>query len=373
VPEPTPDDSWFVSHITRRPKNLMWEITDACNMRCLHCEASAGRRHPDELSHDEAMAVCDQIVEMGWPRVNITGGEPLVRKDWADIASKLAAGGCSVALVTNALLFSDEVARKAADLGVATVSFSLDGGRETHDRIRVAPGKGRSSYDAVFAGIRRARDCGLQSVVITHINRWNYDELRTMHARLTESGVGGWQLQLAVPLGRLRELEEPYMLPVEQLPALDALCASFIESRREKEVGPRIAVMHSIGYYGKNEMTIRRGYLDKQRFFVGCVAGWRLAALTSDGKVKPCAMAPRGWATGDLHRQTLADIWENRDQLAYQPRWSETKLEGHCRGCQYRFICRGGCASMAYALTGTIYNNPYCIYGQATGKRGGGR
>ena len=362
------DDNWFTNHVSRRPRNLMWEITDACNMRCLHCEAAAGRRHPDELSHEQAMAICDQIVEMGWARVNVTGGEPLVRKDWADIAGKLAAGGCSVALVTNAMLFSDDVAQQAADVGVETLSFSLDGERQTHDRIRVTPGQGRSSYDAVFHGIKRARDRGMKTVAITHINRWNFDQLRTVHTRLTEAGVDGWQLQLAVPMGRLRELEEPYMLPVEQLPELEALCASFIEYRREQEAGPRVAVMHSVGYYGKNEMTIRRGYLDKQRFFVGCVAGWRVAAITSDGKVKPCAMAPRAWATGDLHRQSLAAIWDNQDQLAYQPRWSEAKLEGNCRGCSYRFICRGGCSSMAYALTGTIYNNPYCIYGQATHK-----
>ena len=370
---PTLDDHWFADHLARRPKILMWEITDACNMRCLHCEAAAGRRHAGELSHDEAMAICDQIVEMGWVRVNITGGEPLVRKDWADIAGKLAAGGCSVALVTNALLFGDEVAREAAGVGVETVSFSLDGSRETHERIRVTPGKGRSSYDAVFEGIRRAREHGMKTVAITHVNRWNFGELRAVHTRLIDAGVDGWQIQLAVPLGRVRELDEPYMLPVEQLSELEALCAWFIEFRRREEVGPRIAVAHSIGYYGRNELILRRGYQDKPQFFVGCVAGWRTAGITSDGKVKPCAMSPRAWATGDLRRQTLAEIWDNRDQLAYQPRWAEAKLEGHCRGCEYRFICRGGCSAMAYGLTGTIYNNPYCVFGQATHGAGGGR
>jgi radical SAM protein with 4Fe4S-binding SPASM domain len=364
---PNLDSDWFVRTIPRRPTNLLWEITDACNLRCLHCEGAAGKKNPSELSHDEIMDLCAQIVAMKWRRVSITGGEPLLRTEWAEIARTLRAGGVSVALITNGLQFDAEAAARAREAGVETVAVSLDGLRQTHDRIRVRPtGRERiSSFDAALAALDHAAQAGMKSAAITHVNLWNFPELRDLYLILRDRRVFGWQIQLGVPLGRLREIDEPYLLPVEQLPALEAFCASLIETNRSKQEPPAISVMHSIGYYGKNEMTLRGGIKKKPAFFVGCVGGWRTLGITSDGRVKPCAMLPRKFAVGDLRKEKLSAIWDDRDRFDYQSKWDEKKLEGLCRGCNYRCICRAGCTAMAYALTGSIYNNPFCIYGQA--------
>jgi radical SAM protein with 4Fe4S-binding SPASM domain len=361
------DSGWFARTIERRPQNLMWEITDACNLRCLHCEAAAGKKEHDELSHDEAMDVCDQIVAMGWEQVNITGGEPLLRQDWAEIAARLTAGGVMVHLVTNGDLFRGDVVAQAKAAGVRTIAVSLDGLAETHDAIRVRPGgkKEPSSFAAATGALVAARAAGFKTVAITHVNRWNFPELPAMQKLLREREIDAWQIQLGVPLGRLRQIDEPYLLPVERLPEMEEFAAQLIEEHTQTGLPPAIAIMHSLGYYGKNEMTIRRGFDNKRRFFVGCVGGWRALGLTSDGRVKPCPAMPREFLVGDVRREPLAAIWDDQSRFAYQSAWDENKLEGNCRHCQYRCICRAGCTAMAYALTGSIYNNPYCIYGQA--------
>ena len=350
------DSGWFARTVPRKPQSLLWEITNGCNLRCRHCESAAGVKLPQELSRDEAMDVCDQIVAMKWRRVSITGGEPLLRPDWAEIARRLSHGGCSVALITNGLRFDQQAADRAKEAGVATVALSLDGLAETHNRIRPAAGaEQRSGFAAA----------------ITQINLWNYDQLPALHQLLTELGVDGWQLQNAVPLGRLREIDEPYVLPVTRLVELEAYCARLIQERAAGGRGPTIAVMHSIGYYGKNETVIRAGYRQtRRRFFVGCVGGWRGLAITADGLIKPCAILPRLFAVGDLRRERLAEIWADEDRFAYQSHWDEAKLEGYCARCEYRCICRAGCTAMAYALTGSIYHNPYCIYGHAMRESG---
>ena len=362
----TLDSGWFARNVPRKASSLLWEITDACNLRCLHCESAAGRRRPDELAPDEALALARQIARMGWSSVSVTGGEPLLRKDWADLARTLASGGCHVTLVTNGMLLHGEAIRRAIDAGVRSVAVSLDGLEQTHDRIRPGPGRSQgSSFQAAVRSLRDAKRAGLGTAAITHVNRWNWPELRPMHELLTEAAADIWQVQLGVPLGRLREMDEPYLLEVSKLGELEAFCAEMIALHREDPTRPSVKVVHTIGYYGKHERELRGGSPENPKFFVGCLGGWRTLGITSDGRVKPCAMLPRSFEVGDLREETLEAIWGDADRFEYQSRWDQRSLEGYCRRCEYRCICRAGCTSMAFGLTGSIYNNSYCLHRQA--------
>ena len=363
------DSGWFARTVPREPLHLLWEITDSCNLCCLHCEGFSGKKNPQELSSQEAMELCEQIVQMKWKRVSITGGEPLLRKDWADITARLTQGGCLVALITNGELFSKETAEIAKSIKVATVAVSLDGLETTHNRIRLRRASSiedkSSPFQNALLALERAKLAGIKTAAITQVNLWNINQLQSMHELLVERDVFGWQIQVGTPLGRMRQIKEPYLLPVSELPRLEELCASFISYREQHNCGPMIAVMHDIGYYGKHEAIIRGGNSSRRDYFMGCLGGWIALCITSDGMVKPCGILPRNFSVGSIRQDSLADIWEDKDRFAYQSCWDEKKLEGYCRECQYRCICRAGCTAMAYALTGSIYNNPYCIYAQA--------
>jgi radical SAM protein with 4Fe4S-binding SPASM domain len=343
--------------LPRVPRSCFWELTHACNLRCIHCEADAGRAAPDELSTDEALHLASELGTMGCRDVNLTGGEPLLRPDWAIIAARLAELGMNVIVITNGTLVDARSVDEMVRVGVKGLSCSLDGGREVHDAIRVRPGGGGpSSYEAVERALRLAVDSPLKTAVITQIHRGNLDDLGAIYEELVALGVDVWQVQICMPLGRLLRFRDQYLLLPEQLPSLEEKLAAFVRDGRL-----RIAVGDNIGYYGRAEPILRGSVKGTQSFWMGCIAGCGVVALCPNGDVKGCPSHPREFVVGNVRQTPLARIWQEAERFPYTTAWNEALLEGDCRSCPYRRLCRAGCTTMAYAVTGTIYDNPYCL------------
>jgi radical SAM protein with 4Fe4S-binding SPASM domain len=342
--------------LPRVPRSCFWEITQACNLRCIHCEVSAGDAAPDELSTSEALALAETLAEMGCREVQLTGGEPLVRPDWAVIAERLVQLGIRVVVISNGLRLGAQVVDRLVALGVKGVSLSLDGDRTVHDRIRVPAQGSASSYDAVMAALRRVVASPLKAAVITQVHRGNVDDLARMYAELVSLGVDLWQVQVCMPLGRLLKYSESYLLPPEQLAGLQEQLAGFIREGRL-----RIAVGDNIGYYGRHEPILRGAVMGVESFWAGCIAGCQVLAICPNGDVKGCPSHPREFVVGNIRETPLPTIWKEAERFAYNTRWDGRLLEGFCKTCPYHWLCRAGCTTMAYAVTGTIYDNPYCI------------
>ena len=338
--------------IRRFPRVVIWEITVACNFRCLHCEAAAGRPRDDELDTGRALSVCDALAGLGCQQCNVTGGEPLLREDWPLLCGRLASRGIRVTLLSNGSLLDGETVRRAAGCGVAGFAISLDGLRATHDRIRVWHG-GPSAFEAALAAVRLVKSAKLSLAVITHVSRWNIGELEAVHGLLRELDVDLWQVQLGLPLGRLRTINEPYMIEPTDLPGLAQVLCRMIQS------GPRphIAVTDTIGYYTSCEPILRG-----KGVWTGCYAGILTLGIDSNGDVKGCSCLPHEFAAGNLHTRPLAEIWADESGFAYNTDWQESNLTGACAACPYRRVCRAGCTCLAYSVTGSIYENPYCLH-----------
>ena len=342
--------------LPRVPRSCFWEITWACNLRCIHCEASAGDAAPDELSTDEALALADAIAELGTRDVQLTGGEPLVRPDWPVIAERLVQRGLNVVVISNGWALGARVIERLVGLGVKGVSVSLDGDRTVHDRIRVPAHGTASSYDAVMAALGRLRASPLKTAVITQVHRGNIDDLARMYEELAGLGVDVWQVQVCMPLGRLLKYRDEYLLPPERLAALEEQLAGFIRDGRL-----RIAVGDNIGYYGRHEPVVRGSVMGVESFWTGCIAGCQVFAICPNGDVKGCPSHPHEFVVGNVRRTPLATIWNEGERFAYNTRWDGKLLEGFCKTCPHHWLCRAGCTTMAYAVTGTIYDNPYCL------------
>jgi len=347
---------WTPSGEAREPASCFWEITDACNLRCLHCEADAGRRLAGELSTDAALRVCEELGAAGCRCVNLTGGEPLLRQDWSVLARRLVELGVEVVLVTNGILVDDDVVSALVDIGFRGVAISVDGVASTHDLLRRYPsGSGsRSPHAAALAAFDRLAGRGPVLAAITAIHARNVNELSAVHEVLVARGVTHWQVQLAMPLGRFAEARD-WMLPAA---ALKGLCATLAALAAASPI--HIAVCDNIGYYEPGEPVMRSGKRRPRRVFAGCQAGLRVLALTSDGLVKGCPSHPRELAVGDLSKEPLGRIWEDEERFAYNTRFSETMLGGLCATCGYRWLCRGGCKSLAFATTGSLYRAGMC-------------
>ncbi len=356
-PSPAGNTYNLAATVERIPAHCFWEITDACNLRCIHCEADSGRVDPDELSPDEALDLVDDLVDAGCQRVCLTGGEPLVRRDWSDIARRFVERDVDVTVISNGLCVDDDAAQKMKAIGVTGVSISVDGRQSVHDAIRIgARERDGSVYERAIAAIARGKRAGLKVAVITQIHRHNLEDLPMLHDLFATLAVDAWQLQICMPLGRLVRFREKYLLEPRRLPELVATIAGFIRAGRVP-----ILVADNIGYYGRTEPLLRSSMKPQPVFWAGCMAGCRVVGIRSNGDVKGCPSHPAPFVVGNVRQTSFAELWGDASHFAYNTAFDSKLLEGRCATCAYREICRAGCTSMAFAVTGTVYDNPFCL------------
>lgn len=330
------------------PKIVGWEATLACNLRCIHCGSVAGQSRPGELSTEEALHMCRDLAGAGSEVLVLSGGEPLLRRDWDRVAALAVELGLTVRMISNGMLVADQIDRIRAS-GVAVVGLSLDGMAPTHNMIR----RDQRSFASVIEAVERLAAAGIRASVVTHVSRFNLDELDDLHELLAGLPVSAWQIQLAFPAGRMADLRDQVIAP-RDLPRV----ASFIaQARAANRV--RVYAADDIGYYTDLEPQLR----DKE--WGGCFAGLWVAGIESDGAVKGCLSLPPAFRAGNIRQRPIAEIWADADQFAYNRFFSPDLLEGACRGCDRGEECRGGCTVTAYTYTGSRFNNPYCLYGLA--------
>jgi radical SAM protein with 4Fe4S-binding SPASM domain len=348
---------YLLDTIERVPVDCIFEITNACNLRCIHCEGNAGKKKTDELTTAEALALCDQLADLGTEKVHLSGGEPLLRPDWPLIAERLKSRGVAVHLITNGLLFSEAIAEQCQAVGIDMVAISIDGTMAVHDAIRRYPKKeaGPSPFRRAFEALALSRASGFPTVVITHINGWNIDELAALHQLLALVPIDGWQLQLGVAAGRMKGCDPSYRLTPSQLPKI----ADFIADHQHNPF--RILTADNIGYFNPQE-SLLRPYDDRHfPFFTGCMAGILGVAIGPEGTVKGCPSMGEAMAEGNVRERPLGEIWENREGFAYNRCFDSRRLKGFCRQCDFRHLCRAGCTSHAAAL-GSCYENDFCLH-----------
>ncbi len=352
----------MISHplmrVPRIPFICIWEITRACNLRCIHCENFGGTKGKQELSFEEMLTVVKSLKQLGCKVVDITGGEPLMHPKWHELAKCLSDSNIRCALITNGLSFNEHALRAALDAGVETVAFSLDGPEPIHDMIRKLPSRfslTKSPYEITVNNLKLANE-HIKTTVITQINRLNLPHLEELYSLLNKLKIQKWQLQLTVPTGRVLRNKPSLIITPEQLNEL----TSFIVDKQNQGDIPFIDTSDTVGYYTDKEKILRKR-TGGQGLWLGCQAGIRAVAITFNGKVRGCSMLPPEFNAGDLHTESLEDIWKDASRFGYSTAFDPNNLEGDCKSCSYGAICRAGCTSMAYYTTGTIYSNPYCI------------
>ena len=344
----------------RIPRKCIWEITRRCNLRCIHCENRSGPRSAGELSDRRLLQVVEQLAKLGCHEAVVTGGEPLLRPAWSRVCRGLHERGIKVSLVTNGTLLDQTTLDEARLAGVGAVGISIDGMQATHDRIRPREASGRSPWRETVEALERC-STALTTVAMTQVNRLNLNELPEIGRFLAELGVERWQVQLAIPMGRVRDLPGPFAIEPEHLEQLVAFLARAVKDPSL----PRIDVSDTIGYCTGEDALFRGERLDDGSFrpglWLGCVAGLGAVAITYDGTVRGCSMMPPELDAGSLHDESLATIWNDASRFAYTTEFHPSRLQGVCARCKLGGLCRGGCTTMAYWSTGTIAENPYCL------------
>ena len=157
------------------PRLIFWEVTKGCNLRCIHCRATATElMSPADLPTKKALNIISQIADFGSPILVLSGGEPLYRQDIFELAEYATSRGLRTALATNGTLVTKDIAEKIKNAGIKRVSISLDGSDAiTHDTFRGIPG----AFEAAVYGMRNLQELGVSVQINTTIARHNAHQL----------------------------------------------------------------------------------------------------------------------------------------------------------------------------------------------------
>jgi radical SAM protein len=354
----------------RAPVLVFWETTRACGLSCLHCRASAiPDPLPGELTSEEGLRVIDQVAQFGppLPLIVFTGGDPLRRRDLPELLAHARARGITTAVspaVTE--LLTDDALRRLMDVGVASVSLSLDGAcAATHDGIRRAHG----TYERTVATVRSALDLGLKLQVNTAVLRPNVAELARIFHHLREWGVPTWEVFFLVQVGRATEALDLRPDEYESVSnflydasryglVVRAVEAPFVRRvLRQRETSaywdaPLYRTLSSelvaLDGPARGPSTLgRRGTLD----------GDGILFVAHDGTVQPGGLLPI--SLGNVRTDSLLEIYRGSDMLQ---RIRARSLTGICgTSCPDRQAC-GGSRARAYAQTfDPLASDPACL------------
>ncbi|MCU7920439.1 MAG: radical SAM protein [Candidatus Thiodiazotropha sp. (ex Epidulcina cf. delphinae)] len=336
----------------------VWEVTMGCNMRCKHCGSSCERPLPDQLDTEESLALARDIADLGLEWITLSGGEPLIRKDWDLIAAELSRHGVIPNIISNGWMIDEAVLERAIAAKVGTIAISLDGPQETHDYIR-KPG----SYRRVINALRLMQRHGVASGVITTVNRRNLPELPRMRELLAEVGVRYWQLQIGLPMGNFAENTDMVMDPGQVDEVIDFAHETMLEGR------VNIYPADCLGYYNIKELQVRQRAHRTRAYPIwqGCNAGKRSLGILHNGDVLGCtSVRDRRYIEGNIRERPLREIWEDAEAFAWNRRADKSQLGGNCHKCQYGDQCLGGCPNTRLTMNGSMASeNVYCSFNQA--------
>ncbi len=165
---------------------VVWAVTKACNLRCVHCYASATPGPAEgELTREEGFALLDDLKQFEVPAVLFSGGEPLVRPDTPDFIGYATSIGLSSTLSTNGMLIDDAMADRLAKLGLKYAGISIDGIEPQHDKLRGQKG----AFCAALSGIRKCRERGLRVGVRFTVHALNQEYLEEIFALCLDNDV----------------------------------------------------------------------------------------------------------------------------------------------------------------------------------------
>ncbi len=341
---------------------MFWETTSACNLRCIHCRATASPEPAaGEITSEEGLAFIDALAEFASPILILSGGEPLVRPDIFELAKHATDAGLRTALATNGTLLTRDLARQVKQAGIRRVSVSLDGPTpEIHDAFRGIHG----AFDAALTGLRHLRDAGVPFQINMTVAQHNMGCLDAVLATAKELGAIAVHLFLLVPVGCGLEIAEEQMItPDEYERVLHWACDRMQDDSIELKVtcAPHyFRVMRQRGALPKPKPSAPHGGHPHGMTATtkGCLGGQTVCFVSSTGDVFPCGYLPV--SAGNIRQTPIRHIWEQAEP--FKCLRDPGQLKGKCGQCEYRRIC-GGCRARAYAASGDFLEaEPYCVY-----------
>jgi len=336
------------------PAHPAWEVTSACNLKCIHCHASAEAPGRDELSTDDGKKFIDELAKVREFRMLVyTGGEPLVRKDLFELMEHAKRAGLINVIATNGTLITEEVAYRLKEAGVATAAVSLDSWRdEVHDYVRNRP----RAFELAMNGIKAMKKVGIPLQINCTAMQYNFHDLSELVELADELGSGIMLMYQLVPVGRGEIIREATLKINENERLLKFLAEKQqdVSTIMEPVAGPQYwpYLMERSGKKDGIWLGLAR------QVFHGCAAGRGFVYIKANGDVWPCPFVEE--SAGNVRNKPFNRIW-TESEIFIKLRTREITLKGECGKCSYRGIC-GGCRGRAMACSGDyLGEDPSCF------------
>lgn len=316
--------------IIKKPplRNLFLELTTQCNENCIHCGSNCGKAKKNELTTEQYKSFLKKVkddFDIRSIMLDITGGEPLLRKDFFDIMSYAHKLGYIWGMTSNGTLIDDSISQRLYECGMRTIAISIDGLRETHDRLRRRNG----AYDAAIKGINSLVANGnFENIqVTTVINHENISELNGLFNILNNIDIDSWRIINIEPIGRANEHNELLLNQDEY-----KYMFNFIREKRKAGYPVTYGCSHYLGLDLEREV---------REWYYFCNAGVYTASITSEGDICACLDIERRpeLTQGNILKDDFKYIWENKFEVF---RTDLSSYNEKCVNCSECDFCHGG-------------------------------
>ena len=299
------------------PSHFMIELTDQCNLRCEHCYRDSSPERSQQIDTPTLLNLIGQMADHGVSTVELTGGEPTMRKDFLDIFHYCAQRFSSVAIVSNGWFITEDWARQMGRYNNVIVQIDLDGSHaRAHDTLRGRPG----SFERALRAGRAMAKAGVRFRVAMNVYAGNFDTIYDTAALALEIGANWFSFSPVTDLGRGREAD---MISFSQM-------AQLMDIAKGLETA-----------YGDEFIRlVDEGLVDQTRADGNCGAGWRSLVLGPNGDVRPCVMVePDAMAFGNLLDMDYVSFLEAFNGTFFR----HLKAPGSepCDGCPNHQYCHG--------------------------------
>ena len=301
-------------------KFLFLELTLRCNERCRHCGSDCGEAESSELSPEIYFELLEKVKNdfADLPMLCITGGEPLLRRDFFEILAYANELGYRWGMTSNGTLITEEIAKKLKQTGMRTISVSLDGLEQTHDDFR----RSKGGFRRTVQGIRNLLEQDFRSVqVTTVVTKKNIAELNPLFELMVGLDVNSWRVINIEPIGRALHLADYVLAPEDYRRMFD-----FIREKRNEGYAVTYGCSHYLGREYEREV--------RDWYFL-CNAGIYTASIMSNGDIGACLDIERRPETiqGNILKDDFTDVWKNRFAVFRRPLSDSNEK---CRQCTYR-------------------------------------
>ena len=344
---------------------VAWNMTRTCNLHCRHCYMDAdAEKHAGELTTEEAKRFIDDLAAFRVPALLLSGGEPLVRQDFFELAGYASAHGIRPTLSTNGTLIDEDAAKKIKAAGVAYVGVSLDGPQHVNDEFR---GK-KGAYGAAMRGIQNCVAVGQRVGLRFTINKANVDHLDEIFDFIEQEHIDRACFYHLVYAGRGEAMSDEDVTPAESRRAMDTIIRRTrdYEARGlEKEI--LTVDNHCDGVYlyltakRDGDEALASRIWDLISMNGGNRSGIAFGEVDPEGNVHPDQFT-RHHTFGNVRERPFGEIWQDESSpILAGLKERKPLLKGRCAKCRFLDQCNGNFRTRAEARTGDYWeSDPAC-------------